>query len=171
MRPRALPKNVALTRRFFAPVILDLKGDQYRGTIRPGPTAMIVAMTRDGKLKVEAVTDEFVTLDASTRTDVMAKLDAVVTGEGGMDSTYYRRPVGAHNGNATANGRGRRGGDVDDGRDGDDDGGGGGGGGKIDYDAAGGGNKKGGKRRARGTAKGGGGSGPPPKRRKASAAK
>jgi hypothetical protein len=69
------------------PVILDLKGYQYRGTIRPGPTAMVVAMTRDGKLKVESITDEFVTLDAETRTDVMAKLDAVVE-NGSMDDTY-----------------------------------------------------------------------------------
>lgn len=68
-------------------VILDLKGYQYRGTIRPGPTAMVVAMTRDGKLKVESITDEFVTLDAETRTDVMAKLDAVVE-NGSMDETY-----------------------------------------------------------------------------------
>ncbi|EJK46493.1 hypothetical protein THAOC_34834 [Thalassiosira oceanica] len=45
-------------------VILDLKGYQYRGTIRPGPTAMVVALTREGKFKVESITDEFVTLDA-----------------------------------------------------------------------------------------------------------
>ncbi len=44
-------------------------------------------MTRDGKLKVESITDEFVTLDAETRTDVMAKLDAVVE-NGSMDETY-----------------------------------------------------------------------------------
>ena len=48
---------------------------------------MVVAMTRDGKLKVESITDEFVTLDAETRTDVMAKLDAVVE-NGSMDETY-----------------------------------------------------------------------------------
>lgn len=45
-------------------VILDLKGYQYRGTIRPGPTAMVVALTREGQFKVESITDEFVTLDA-----------------------------------------------------------------------------------------------------------
>ena len=66
-----------------------------------------MAMTRDGKLKVEAITDEFVTLDASTRTDVMAKLDAIVTGAGDMDSTY-RRYDGDDNVNAKG-GKGRRG--------------------------------------------------------------
>ena len=35
-------------------VILDLKGYQYQGTIRPGPTAMIVALNREGQLKVES---------------------------------------------------------------------------------------------------------------------
>lgn len=147
------------------PVILDLKGYQYRGTIRPGPTAMIVAMTRDGKLKVEAITDEFVTLDASTRTDVMAKLDAIVTGAGDMDSTY-RRYDGDDNVNAKG-GKGRRGGDDGKGKDGRDD--------KHDDDSAadgGGGGKKSGKRRASGTANGGGGGGgPAPKKRRASAAK
>ncbi len=49
---------------------------------------MIVAMNRDGQLKVEAITDEFVTLD--TKTDVMAKFDAVVSGEG-MDDGYKVR--------------------------------------------------------------------------------
>ncbi|KAL7538383.1 hypothetical protein ACHAXR_008517 [Thalassiosira sp. AJA248-18] len=67
-------------------VILDLKGYQYRGTIRPGPTAMVVALTRDGQLKVESIVDEFVTLDTNTKTDVMAKLDAVVKGD--MDESY-----------------------------------------------------------------------------------
>jgi len=72
-----------------ATVVLDLKGYQYRGIIRPGPTAMIVAMNRDGQLKVEAITDEFVTLDTNTKTDVMAKLDAVVSGD--MDDGYKVR--------------------------------------------------------------------------------
>jgi len=70
-------------------VILDLKGYQYRGTIRPGPTAMIVALTRDGQFKVEAITDEFVTLDTSTKTNVMAKIGGVVKGD--MDETYMVR--------------------------------------------------------------------------------
>jgi hypothetical protein len=50
---------------------------------------MIVAVNRDGQLKVEAITDEFVTLDTSTKTDVMAKLDAVVSGD--MDDGYKVR--------------------------------------------------------------------------------
>mmetsp|Transcript_7304 Transcript_7304/g.16158 ORF Transcript_7304/g.16158 Transcript_7304/m.16158 type:complete len:337 (-) Transcript_7304:25-1035(-) len=70
-------------------VILDLKGYQYRGTIRPGPTAMVVALTRDGQFKVEAITDEFVTLDTNTRTNVMDKLNAVVKGD--MDESYNVR--------------------------------------------------------------------------------
>lgn len=72
-------------------VILDLKGYQYRGVIRPGPTAMIVALNRDGKFKVEAITDEFVTLDTNTKTDVMAKLDAVVKGD--MDESYMYQEI------------------------------------------------------------------------------
>jgi hypothetical protein len=72
-------------------IILDLQGYQYNGTIHPGPTAMIVALGRDGKFKVEAITDEYVTLNTTSRTDVMAKLNAVVLhqGEGGDDMSYY----------------------------------------------------------------------------------
>ncbi|KAL3801986.1 hypothetical protein HJC23_010330 [Cyclotella cryptica] len=66
-------------------VTLDLKGYQYRGTIRPGPTAMVIALTRDGQFKVEAITDEFVTLDTD-RTNMMDRLNAVVEGE--MDDGY-----------------------------------------------------------------------------------
>lgn len=50
---------------------------------------MVVALTRDGQFKVEAIIDEFVTLDTNTKTDVMAKLDAVVKGD--MDETYMYR--------------------------------------------------------------------------------
>lgn len=72
-------------------IILDLQGYQYNGTIHSGPTAMIVALGRDGKFKVEAITDEYVTLNTTSRTDVMAKLNAVVLhqGEGGDDMSYY----------------------------------------------------------------------------------
>jgi len=52
---------------------------------------MIVALNRDGKLKVEAITDEFVTLDTNTKTDVMAKLDAVVKGD--MDESYMYQEI------------------------------------------------------------------------------
>lgn len=88
-------------------MVLDLKGFQYRGIIRPGPTAMIVAMNRDGQLKVEAITDEFVTLDTNTKTDVMAKFDAVVSGD--MDDGYKVRE---ENVNITDK---KKGGDKDDG--------------------------------------------------------
>ena len=50
---------------------------------------MIIALTRDGQFKVEAITDDFVTLDTNTRMDMMAKLDAVV--EGDMDDSYKVR--------------------------------------------------------------------------------
>ena len=60
-------------------VTLDLKGYQYHGIIHPGPTALVVVMgTKSSSLKVEAVTDEFVTLTQTQ--DVMARLDAVVQG-------------------------------------------------------------------------------------------
>ena len=51
----------------------------------PGPTAMVIALTRDNQFKVEAITDEFVTLDTE-RTNMMEKFDAVV--EGAMDDSY-----------------------------------------------------------------------------------
>lgn len=121
-------------------VILDLKGYQYRGTIRPGPTAMVVALTRDGQLKVESIVDEFVTLDTNTKTDVMAKLDAVVKGD--MDESYQ---FTEENVNANKK-KGNKGGD-----------------GKEDDD---GGNKNGKKRAS--TAKSSGGSAP--KKRKTSVA-
>ncbi len=89
MDPKTKINATALHQNSIYTVILDLKGYQYRGTIRPGPTAMVVALTRDDKLKVESITDEFVTLDTNARTDVMAKLDAVV--EGNMDESYMVR--------------------------------------------------------------------------------
>jgi hypothetical protein len=64
-------------------VTLDLKGYQYDGMIHPGPTAMILAL-RGGELKVDAMTDEFVSLAKTI--DVMAKLNAVV--QGSMDASY-----------------------------------------------------------------------------------
>eukprot|EP00986_Skeletonema_menzelii_P021155 scaffold33407_cov143-Skeletonema_menzelii.AAC.2 len=82
-------------------------GYQYRGIIRPGPTAMIVAMNRDGQLKVEAITDEFVTLDTNTKTDVMAKFDAVVSGD--MDDGYKVREENVNIADK------KKGGDKDDG--------------------------------------------------------
>ena len=104
---------------------------------------MVVALNRDGQFKVEAITDEFVTLDTSTKTDMMAKLDAVVKGD--MDDTYRYREV-----NVNANKKKGKGGDDDkEGGDGDN-----------------GGSKKGKKRVI--TAKSGGGA--PAKKRKTSVA-
>lgn len=83
--------NVNDTNNDDGGIILDLQGYQYNGTIQSGPTAMIMALGRDGKFKVEAITDEYVTLNTTSRTDVMAKLNAVVLhqGEGGDDMSYY----------------------------------------------------------------------------------
>ena len=46
---------------------------------------MVIALTRDNQFKVEAITDEFVTLDTE-RTNMMDKFDAVIEGE--MDEGY-----------------------------------------------------------------------------------
>mmetsp|Transcript_12638 Transcript_12638/g.22963 ORF Transcript_12638/g.22963 Transcript_12638/m.22963 type:complete len:187 (-) Transcript_12638:956-1516(-) len=65
-------------------ITLDLKGMQYHGTIHPGPTALVVSVMKTGELKVDAITDEFVTLTETQ--NVMAKLNAVVQGE--FDNSY-----------------------------------------------------------------------------------
>jgi hypothetical protein len=62
-------------------ISIDLKGNRYRGSILPGPTAMVVGLYKGGQLRVEGITDEFAAL-AKTK-DVMASLDAVVVGEFG----------------------------------------------------------------------------------------
>merc|ERR1712194_587892 len=51
-------------------VIVDLKGNQYHGSILPGPTALVVGLSKGGQLKVEGITDEFATLAKAK--DVMA---------------------------------------------------------------------------------------------------
>jgi hypothetical protein len=66
-------------------IILDCRGFQYHGKIHPGPTVMVLSHVGDSKLKVEAVTNEFVTL--SKVTNVMAKLNAVMV-QGKMDDGY-----------------------------------------------------------------------------------
>mmetsp|Transcript_37020 Transcript_37020/g.75457 ORF Transcript_37020/g.75457 Transcript_37020/m.75457 type:complete len:133 (+) Transcript_37020:131-529(+) len=83
---------------------MDLKGYQYRGIIHPGPTAMIASINKGGQLKVEAMTDEFVTLEKTH--DVMARLDAQV--EGDMDEGYSSK---RHDANVNAPGRGSAAGD------------------------------------------------------------
>lgn len=68
-------------------VVLDLKGCQYQGSLLPGPTALIVSLSKGGQLRVEGITDEFATLVKTQ--DVMAKLDGVVEGE--MDDGFRVR--------------------------------------------------------------------------------
>jgi hypothetical protein len=87
-------------RFLLSPVILDLKGCQYSGTLYPGPTAMVLALVnnnnnlngnnsnekKDPQLKVDGMTNEFCRL---VRTgDAMAKLNATVHGD--VKSEYYR---------------------------------------------------------------------------------
>eukprot|EP00978_Attheya_sp_CCMP212_P026259 scaffold86008_cov54-Attheya_sp.AAC.2 len=66
-------------------------GYQYRGILHPGPTAMVVSLTKNKvgcqQLKVESITDEFVTLHQAR--NVMAGLDAVVEGNI-QDGSYYQ---------------------------------------------------------------------------------
>jgi hypothetical protein len=72
-------------------ITLDLKGNQYRGSLLPGPTCLVVAFPSHkfgsnkkeqqehvGKLRVEGIADEYTTLVQID--DHMKKLDAVVTG-------------------------------------------------------------------------------------------
>jgi hypothetical protein len=66
-------------------LILDCRGYQYKGKIHPGPTVMVLSHIGDDKLKVEAVTNEFVTL--AKVSNVMAKLNAVMV-QGEMDDGY-----------------------------------------------------------------------------------
>jgi len=79
-----MPTNANLTISFCIVVTLDLKGYQYHGTLHPGPTALVVSVLKTGQLKVDSMTDEFVTLKQTQ--DVMAKLNAVVKGD--MDEGY-----------------------------------------------------------------------------------
>jgi hypothetical protein len=65
-------------------ITMDFKGFQYRGILHPGPTALVASLGRAGQLRVEAITDEFVTLEKSH--DQMARLDATV--EGDLDESY-----------------------------------------------------------------------------------
>lgn len=81
-------------------IMMDLKGFQYTGTINPGPTAMVASMTKGGQLKVESITDEFVTLRKTH--DVMAQLDAVV--EGDMDRSYAVTEVDVNRGGKSGDG-------------------------------------------------------------------
>ena len=68
-------------------ILIDLKGRQYHGSILPGPTAMLVSLAKRLQLRVEGVTDEFATMVQTS--DVMAKLDAIVTGAELDDGYQY----------------------------------------------------------------------------------
>jgi hypothetical protein len=60
-------------------VIIDLKGYQYQGRIQPGPTCIVASMhpmIGNNMIKVECITDEFVTLHKGR--DQLARLDAIV---------------------------------------------------------------------------------------------
>jgi len=72
-------------------ITLDLKGNQYRGSLLPGPTCLVVGFPSHkfgsnkkeqnkalGKLRVEGIADEYATLVQID--DHMKKLDAIVTG-------------------------------------------------------------------------------------------
>jgi hypothetical protein len=80
-------------------VTLDFKGSRYRGSILPGPTALVVGFAKGG-LKVESITDEFSRLYKTQ--DVMAQLAAVV--QGTMDESFrvHDENVNARNREDTA---------------------------------------------------------------------
>ncbi len=59
-------------------IVLDLKGHQYQASLLPGPTALLVGLNKGSQLRIEGMTDEFASLVQTS--DVMAKLDAIVTG-------------------------------------------------------------------------------------------
>merc|ERR1712157_278262 len=66
-------------------ITLDLKGYQFRGMLHPGPTAMVLTLSaHDNVAKVEALTDEFVTIEKTQ--NVMERMNAVVSGE--LDDGY-----------------------------------------------------------------------------------
>ena len=69
-------------------VTMDLKGYQYQGGLQGGPTCIIAAMhpmIGDNMMKVESITDEFVTLQKTG--DQLAQLDAVVE-KGEIDDSF-----------------------------------------------------------------------------------
>jgi len=69
-------------------VTMDLKGFQYQGDIQAGPTCIIASMhplIGEKMMKVECITDEFVTLQKTG--DAMKQLDAVWE-KGEMDDSF-----------------------------------------------------------------------------------
>lgn len=66
-------------------MLLDLKGRQYRGSIFPGPTAMVLSIVQkkgdnvQPQIRIESVTDEFCRLVKTG--EAMDKLQAKVQGD------------------------------------------------------------------------------------------
>lgn len=74
-------------------LIMDLKGYQYQGNLRPGSTALVCAMhpsIGDNKMKIESITDEYLTLLKTG--DAMAQLDAVIE-KGELDESFRFQEV------------------------------------------------------------------------------
>lgn len=72
-------------------VTMDLKGFQYQGALQAGPTCIIASMhplIGENIIKVESITDEFVTLQQTG--DQLAQLDAVVE-KGSLDDSFIVR--------------------------------------------------------------------------------
>jgi hypothetical protein len=67
---------------------MNLKGYQYQGGLQAGPTCIIASMhpmIGQNMIKVESITDEFVTLQKTG--DQLAQLDAVIE-KGEMDDSF-----------------------------------------------------------------------------------
>jgi hypothetical protein len=84
-------------------VTMDLKGFQYQGVLQAGPTCIIASMhplIGENIIKVESITDEFVTLQQTG--DQLAQLDGVVE-KGNLDDSFIVRD---HNVNSRDRDRG-----------------------------------------------------------------
>ena len=82
---------------------MDLKGFQYQGALQAGPTCIIASMhplIGENIIKVESITDEFVTLQQTG--DQLAQLDGVVE-KGNLDDSFTVRD---HNVNSRDRGGG-----------------------------------------------------------------
>mmetsp|Transcript_18398 Transcript_18398/g.27265 ORF Transcript_18398/g.27265 Transcript_18398/m.27265 type:complete len:180 (-) Transcript_18398:79-618(-) len=67
-------------------LVFDFKGYQYKGVLHPGPTCATMSFSTGMKaLKVDTITDEFVTLEQTK--NIMAQLNAKVV-EGTLDEGY-----------------------------------------------------------------------------------
>ena len=55
---------------------VDIKGQQYRATLRPCATLMVVDFSKPGEAKVDAVTDEF--MELSGKRSVMTQMSGKI---------------------------------------------------------------------------------------------